>query len=171
MTARAAIVLLTLLALAGCRGGDEIAAAPREPGPDAVGYYCRMTLKEHKGPKGQILAKGSSEPLWFSSVRDALTYVEQEIVSERELAGFWVNDIGAGPYDDPVPGTWIDAKAAWYVVGSKKISAMGGEEAVPFKERSAAEAFSKGYGGRVVDYLAARREVAEASGGGDSGGT
>jgi copper chaperone NosL len=165
--------LLVILALVGCGRGDEQVAQPREPGPDAVGYFCGMTLKEHKGPKGQILPKGWKDPLWFSSVRDALTYVEQEIVSEREMAGFWVNDMGAGTWDAPAPGSWIEAKSAWYVVGSTKSSGMGGAEAAPFKERGAADAFAKAFGGQVADYATARRQTSESavSDPGDGGGT
>lgn len=170
---RVLLHLLVILALAGCGRGDEQIAAPREPGPDAAGFFCGMTLKEHKGPKGQILPKGWKDPLWFSSVRDALTYVEQEIVSDREMAGFWVNDMGAGTWDVPAPGSWIEAKSAWYVVGSTRSSGMGGAEAVPFKERSAADTFVKAFGGQVADYATARRHTSQsaASDPGDGGGT
>ena len=165
-----AFFLMICIALAGCGRGEEQIATPREPGPDAIGYYCRMTLKEHKGPKGQILPKGWKDPLWFSSVRDALTYVEQDIVSDREISGFWVNDMAQGTWDAPAPGSWIDARSAWFVLSSTKMSAMGGREAVPFGVRSAADAFAKDYGGHVADYLTARREVAEAPEPGSSGG-
>jgi copper chaperone NosL len=151
------ISMLSVFVLSGCGGEPEKVALPREPGPGAIGHYCRMTLAEHKGPKGQILPRGWEEPVWFSSVRDALTYVEQDIVSERELAGFWVNDMAQGTWDKPAPGSWIDARAAWFVVGSSKSSGMGGREAVPFKERGPAEAFAKANGGEVVDYAQARR--------------
>lgn len=152
-------VALSLL-LAAC-GRDEVqVAAPREPDPGAIGYYCRMSLGEHKGPKGQILPRGWSEPLWFSSVRDALTYVEQDIVSERELAGFWVNDMGQGTWETPAPGSWIDARSAWFVVDSKKASGMGGSEAVPFKDKTRAADFANTFGGRVVTYSEARLALA-----------
>lgn len=167
-------VLLTALVLAGACGREApTQAAPREPDGNAVGFYCRMGLKEHKGPKGQILPKGMSDPLWFSSVRDALSYVEMEIVSDQEIAGFWVNDMGEGSWEAPAPGAWVEASTAHYVVGSRKMSGMGGAEAVPFKARSAAEAFASVHGGRVVDYGAARREVAEIGAGeaGEGGDT
>lgn len=164
MSIRSTLIALACLTMTACGpGSEQIAAAPREPGPDSIGYYCRMTLKEHKGPKGQILPKGWKDPLWFSSVRDALTYVEQDIVSEREMAGFWVNDMAVGTWEQPAPGSWIEARSAWFVVGSTKLSAMGGSEAVPFKERAAAEAFVTKHGGRVADYKTALRSVAEAT--------
>jgi copper chaperone NosL len=118
-----------------------------------------MTLAEHAGPKGQILPRGWEEPLWFSSVRDALTYVEQDVVSDREIAGFWVNDMAQGTWENPGTGSWIDARTAHYVIGSSKASGMGGSEAVPFKERSAAEAFAKEHGGEVAGYTEARRAL------------
>lgn len=167
-----ALLALMCLALTAC-SDEQQAAAPREPGPGATGYYCRMTLAEHTGPKGQILPKGWKEPLWFSSVRDALTYVEQDLVSDREMAGFWVNDMAQGTWEAPAPGSWIEARQATFVIGSTRMSAMGGSEAVPFKERTAAAAFAKTHGGHLADYLSARREVAEAPAPGlnDKGGT
>ena len=39
---------------------------------------------------------------------------------------------------------------------------MGGNEAIPFKERAAAEVFVREHGGHVADYAAARRTNAEA---------
>ena len=161
MRSRAVFLALLSLVLAACGRGEEVAAIPREPGPDAIGHYCRMTLKEHKGPKGQILPKGWNDPIWFSSIRDALTYVEQDIVSDREISGFWVNDMAQGTWEVPARGSWIEAKTAWYVVGSTKSSGMGGSEAVPFKEQAAAAAFANDNGGRVTDYMSARRAMAE----------
>lgn len=162
MSLRSLLAATLMLTLAACGEGHQQLAQPREPGPGSIGHYCRMTLAEHKGPKGQILPKGWEEPLWFTSVRDALTYVEQDIVSERELAGFWVNDMAQGTWDTPGPGSWITAQSAWYVLGSSKSSGMGGSEAVPFKNRAAAEAFAKEFGGHIADYPEARREMAEA---------
>ena len=112
-------------------------------------------------PKGQILPKGWKEPLWFSSVRDALTYVEQDLVSDREIAAFWVNDMAQGSWEQPAAGAWVDARNAVYVLGSSKSSGMGGGEAVPFKEKAAAEAFISQFGGRLADYPAARRDIAQ----------
>lgn len=155
-------LLALVLLLSGCSREPVQVAGPREPGPATTGYYCRMTLAEHKGPKGQILPKGWKDPLWFSSVRDALTYVEQDIVSERELAGFWVNDMGQGTWEKPAAGAWVSAKDAWYVIGSTKTSGMGGGEAVPFKERATAQTFAKSNGGQVADYASARKAMAEA---------
>lgn len=162
MIRRKVHIALCCLALAACEpSGPQVAAAPHEPDSAAIGFYCRMSLAEHGGPKGQILPKGWSEPLWFTSIRDALTYVEEDVLSERQLAGFWVNDMSQGTWEHPAPGSWIDAREAWYVVGSTRVATMGGREAVPFKTRAGAETFAAAEGGLVVDYQAARRAVAD----------
>jgi len=172
MSRSAVVILLLCAALAACdQNGEAVIASPREPDSHAVGYYCRMTLTEHPGPKGQLLLKDSADPLWFSSVRDALIYIEQDLTNESEVAGFWVNDMAQGTWEKPAPGSWIEAPKAWYVLGGGKTAAMGGGEAVPFKEQAQAEAFAAEFGGRTGDYSAARREIAKAlAGGSESGG-
>ncbi|MFZ5790946.1 MAG: nitrous oxide reductase accessory protein NosL [Pseudomonadota bacterium] len=154
--------------LAAC-GRSENAAlpTPQEPTSRAVGYYCNMVVTEHPGPKGQIFLKGKTEPIWFSSVRDTFTYLGEEVVNEGELAAVWVNDMAQGSWDHPAAGAWVEARKAWYVVGSHMAAAMGGTEAVPFADRAAAEAFANQYGGEVADYEVARKKI-EASPVGDA---
>ena len=126
MTARIILMIVALSLLGACGPQDEQIARPREPDANSIGFFCRMGLAEHTGPKGQILPKGWTDPLWFSSVRDALTYAEMEVVSEREMAGFWVNDMAQGTWERPAAGSWIAAQEAWYAIDSRKASGMGG---------------------------------------------
>lgn len=171
MKARTLLIVALLPLLGACGPQAEQAVVPREPDANSIGFFCRMGLVEHAGPKGQIVPRGWTEPLWFSSVRDALSYVEMEVVSEREIAGFWVNDMEQGTWEKPAAGSWIVAQQAWYVVDSKMSSGMGGAEAVPFKAKDAAEAFAAAHGGRVVDYAEAKRSVAAGKGSSSSGET
>ena len=160
-----------LFAAAGCSEETTVGGAvPREPDSRATGYYCGMALTEHTGSYGQLLLRGWDEPLWFSSVRDALTYIGQDLVNEEEIAGFWVNDMGAGPWGRPAPATWVEASSAWYVLGSRKTAAMGGLEVVPFKERAKAEVFASEFGGRIVAYADARKDVSGALVANETGG-
>ncbi len=163
MTVKILLMAIAVSLLGACGAQDEQVARPREPDAQSIGFFCRMGLAEHAGPKGQILPKGWSDPLWFSSVRDALSYAEMEVVSEREMAGFWVNDMAQGTWDKPAAGSWIAAQEAWYAIDSRRASGMGGSEAVPFADKRAAEAFVKSNGGRVVDYAEAKRSVANGS--------
>jgi copper chaperone NosL len=159
MTALKLLAIVAVSMLCGCGSAEQQVAKPREPDANSVGFFCRMGLTEHVGPKAQILPKGWKDPLWFSSVRDALTYAETEVVSEREMAGFWVNDMEQGTWEKPAPGAWVAAQEAWYVIESRMASGMGGGEAVPFKDKRRAQVFANENGGQIVDYEEAKRSI------------
>ncbi len=137
-------------ALAGCK--DEPAAAPPAPleiQADATGHYCGMQLSDHSGPKGQIHVS-SGPPYWFSSVRDAIAFTRLP-EEPRDIVAIYVNDMGrASNWDEPEPGTWIDARQAHFVIESSQAGGMGAPEAVPFSDRAAAEAFQAQHGGRIA---------------------
>ena len=145
------IAMLALSGLAGCGDDDEVIAKPAavEPTREASGHYCGMILLDHKGPKAQVHLPDEAEPVWFSSVRDAIafTMLPEE---PKNYTAVYVNDMGVAQWDAPEPGTWIDANGAHYVIGSDRMGGMGVPEAVPFAERDAAERFVAEHGGRIV---------------------
>jgi len=148
------ILLSAVLAasvLAGCKDEVTTAAAPSpiEAQADATGHYCGMLLSDHTGPKGQIHVT-SGPPYWFSSVRDTIAFTRLP-EEPRDIVAIYVNDMGrAGNWDQPEPGTWIDARQAHFVIESDQAGGMGAPEAVPFSYPAAAEAFRAKHGGRVV---------------------
>jgi len=148
----AACLLATALFVVGC-DKDETASAPRpqEPTREATTEFCGMDVLGHPGPKGQIFLKSRKAPLWFSSARDAIAFT---LLPEepRDVAAIYVNDMGRANWDKPEPGTWIEARQAWYVIESSRTGGMGAAETVPFAERSAAENFARQFRGRVVAY-------------------
>lgn len=154
---RIAILFLTLMLTACGNGPEEKPPAPLEPTSSTKGFYCGMTLAEHPGPKGQIHVAGEAGPLWFSSIRDALAYLQLEGATRRVRA-FHVHDMGRADWNTPQAGTWIDATQAYFVLGSRREGGMGGSEVVPFGDKAKAEAFTAGFGGRVLDYTAVRKE-------------
>jgi copper chaperone NosL len=143
---------LAALLLAGCNE-DKTASAPRpqEPTEDAVSFFCGMGVLEHAGPKGQIFLEGKPAPLWFSSARDtvAFTRLPEE---PKSITAIYVSDMGREGWDQLTPGAWVDARKAWYVIGSKRAGGMGATETVPFREKAAADGFAQRYGGRVVAF-------------------
>lgn len=142
---------LALTALAGCKE-DTVKPAPHTLTDAAIGRYCGMMLTEHEGPKGQILLKGSDEPLWFSSARDAVTFT---LLPEepKDIAAIYVSDMGAAPsWERPGPDNWTDAKTASFVIGSTVEGGMGGAEAVPFADAAKAATFAQEHGGKVVAF-------------------
>lgn len=145
-----AIALAAVLALGAC-DGDKTAGVPKPAKltRDDISYFGRMIVENHKGPKGQIHLRDRRKPIWFSSVRDTIAFTMLPEESKR-IAAIYVNDMARASWDRPEPGTWIDARAASYVIGSRRRGGMGAPEAVPFGKRDAAAKFAAKYGGRIV---------------------
>jgi len=143
--------LLALVLLAAC--DDEVSRTLPSPltlNDDAAGYYCQMVILEHDGPKGQLFLDGMIAPLWFSQVRDGLAYLKSP-EQEGEIIVLYVNDMGkAVSYAEPGEDNWIDAREAFYVVGSDAIGGMGAPELVPFGTAKTAQEFAANHGGTVM---------------------
>ncbi|SFY30079.1 copper chaperone NosL [Paracoccus pantotrophus] len=149
---RHALLLVLLLGLAACR--EEVAqdTTPVEMNAQTLGHFCQMNLLEHPGPKAQVHLEGMpGTPLFFSQVRDAIAYARMPEQSHPILA-IQVNDMGApgATWEEPGQGNWIEAKDAFFVMGSVQVGGMGAPEAVPFSSREAADAFVAAQGGRVM---------------------
>ncbi len=145
--------LILMLMLVACR--EEVAQAvdPVKLTDEAIGHYCQMNLTEHPGPKAQVHLDGlPGAPLFFSQVRDAIAYSRLPEQSHTILA-IWVNDMGAAgaTWEEPGAANWIDARTAYYVVGSTREGGMGAPELVPFSDASFARAFADQNGGAVMD--------------------
>ena len=153
-TMRIATALALALALAGC---DQDKATAEPPKPQeiteaSIGHFCGMALTEHAGPKGQIFVAERKEPVWFASVREtfAFTMLPEE---PKRIAAIYVSDMGkATSWQLPEPGTWIDARKAFYVIGGRRHAGMETDEAVPFGEETRAKAYAAESGGRIVAF-------------------
>lgn len=141
------------LVLAGCYGeADAELPSPYEITREASGYYCRMIVADHPGPKAQIHLKGQDAPLWFPSVRDAFTFAMLP-GEAKNIRAIYVNDMGrAKNWRSPEAGTWINVRDAYYVLGSSRMDGMGQREVIPFGTAEAAAAFAAEFGGRVAGY-------------------
>ena len=147
-------ILIVALSLACCGKNDKVTMpSAQELTRDAIGYYCMMTVVEHQGPKGQIILNDRDEPLWFTSVRDTLAFTILP-GEPKNIAAIYVTDIGRASWDSPEPGTWIDARQAWFVVGSDASGGMGAPELVPFGIKADALEFVDLHGGDVFNYEA-----------------
>lgn len=161
---------LLAAALASCENRAEIAPAPQEIPKDAVAVFCGMSLPEHSGPKAQIFLRSEPAPRWFASVHDAFAYT---MLAEepKDISAIYVNDMArAKNWNQPEPGTWIEARKALFVIESGRRGGMAKDEAVPFSNSAAAEEFVKQHGGRLVSF-AGMPESYILPGGGSGGGT
>lgn len=146
-----ALTLGLCLPAAGCEDADTPPPPPAPLTRAAVGHYCGMIVVDHDGPKAQILLRDRDQPIWFSSVRDAVAFTLLPDES-KAIRAIYVTDIAVGPWDQPAPESWIRAGSARYVIGSDRMGGMGQAEAVPFSSEAAAEAFVAAHGGRIVTW-------------------
>jgi len=117
---------------------------------EANGYYCLMTVLNHKGPKGQIILS-DKKVLWFTSVRDTISFT---LLPEepKNIAAIYVNDMTDADWDNPGVDNWINAHNVWYVLGSDRSGGMGAPEAIPFATKEKAELFTRKQGGAVYTF-------------------
>lgn len=164
MIRRLLVAIAAVALLAGCSKQEaRVVPAAHTLTADATGHYCGMLLSEHAGPKGQILLEGQDTPVWFSSVRDTLTFLNLP-EEAKNIAAVYVTDMAKAPsWEQPGADNWVIAGDAFFVIGSDRQGGMGGQEAVPFSTEAAAQAFIKQYHGRIVRLDEAAKSVAAAS--------
>jgi copper chaperone NosL len=152
LSPRVARLLFGLTLVLSACGEDETARPEAQAlTREAIGYYCNMIVADHLGPKGQVILKSQAEPLWFASVRDAIAFTLLP-GEPKDIAAIYVNDMARATWDAPEPDTWIDARAAWYVIDSTRRGGMGAPEAVPFSDLAAAELFAAEFGGHLAPF-------------------
>jgi copper chaperone NosL len=146
-----AAIGMALLALGACHEAGPV-PGPQEPTENSVAEFCGMSLQEHSGPKAQVFVDGRDAPYWFSSVHDMFAFTMVS-VQRLPIRAIYVNDMGkARNWDHPEPGTWIEARGAYFVIGSGRRGGMNEEEAIPFGTEAAARGFVAEHGGRVVRF-------------------
>ena len=123
---------------------------------EANGYYCLMTVVNHKGPKGQIILD-DGKVLWFTSVRDTISFT-LSAEEPKNISAIYVNDMADADWDKPGLDNWINAYTAWYVLGSDKAGGMGTPETVPFSTKQKADSFIKRYNGKIYKFDAIPKE-------------
>lgn len=144
-------MLLLLLVLSGCEENATIEVpAANTLTRDASGYYCLMTVLNHKGPKGQIILS-DNKVLWFTSVRDTIAFT-QSPEEPKNIAAVYVNDMTNANWDNPGEDNWVEAKDSWFVLNSKRSGGMGAAEAVPFSTKKKAELFVTKEGGGIYSF-------------------
>lgn len=150
MSIRTAMLCAALLAGCSSQEARDAAPPPAQINEDAIGYYCRMNVIEHAGPKAQIFIKGEDEPVWFSQARDGVVFTRLP-EETAEITAFYVTDMGgSGDWNAARDFAWIPAADAYFVIESARTGGMGAPETVPFGDRAAAERYRTENGGRIV---------------------
>jgi copper chaperone NosL len=135
-----------ILALAGCT--QVVATQAIEPTEGATCSLDDMLLADFPGPKGQIVYD-RGEPEFFCDTVELLSAILQP-EQQRRVAGVFTQDMAKAAWDKP-RGQWIDAKSAFYVIGSRKTGSMG-PTLGSFRSEGDAQAFAQANGGKVLRF-------------------
>ena len=124
---------------------SELSAEPIDPvDPNERCAVCGMMVAKYNPWITQIHAQGE-KPAMFDGVKDMMAYYFNPQVyggkGNMSTAVLWVKDY--------YTLTWLDGRAAFFVVGSDVMGPMG-EELVPFDSHGAAENFLRDHKGTKV---------------------
>jgi len=144
---RTAAAIAVLLIMAAC-GDAAHSLAAGEPGDDAVCALDGMSINDYPGPKAQIVARDGRID-YFCTLSELF-----EVLfggdGEHAAGASYVQDMGQADWNRP-RGHWIEARSAFYVLGSRAQGAMGPTIGT-FSRPQDAQAFAAREGGRVLDY-------------------
>ena len=156
-----AILIASLAAaLAACNAQDK-AAGPLEFTSETACSLDGMVLADYPGPKAQILYTQGDPDFFCDTVEMFSIYLRPE--QKRGIAAVFVQDMGKADWASP-KGHWIDAKTAFYVVGSRREGSMGPTIA-SFGAENDAQRFAAEFGGKVMPFSAVTPEMATLDGG------
>lgn len=160
-------VLVASLAAAGLAACSDDAAQQQSLAPVEIdrATSCEldgMLLADYGGPKAQVHYAGQERPVFFC---DTVELFNSLLAGEqvRAVRAVYVQDMGQANWDEP-QGHWMDAKAAFYVVGSKRHGSMGPTLA-SFAQEADAQKFAQEYGGVVHPYAGITLDMVDLTGG------
>jgi copper chaperone NosL len=113
-------------------------------------HLCGMIIEGFPGPKGQLFNKTSYISHKFCSTRDLFGFLLQP-ENVRQVKEVYVHDMGKTPWQKPTDEFFINAKDAWFIIGSSKNGAMG-ETIASFSQQNDAKAFSTEFGGKLYRF-------------------
>lgn len=145
---RPAFVLIAGGLLAACVDGRSASNGPITITDDSYCSLDGMALGDYPGPKAQIhYAQGAPE-LFCDTVEMFSIYLMSG--QERPVVALYVQDMARNDWDHPTDH-WIDARSAYYVIGSKRRGSMGPTLA-SFAREPDAVAFAGKEGGKVLAF-------------------
>ncbi len=115
-------------------------------------HLCGMLIMQFPGPKGELFEPVDGQPVArkFCSTRDLFAYYFQP-ENQHNVKEIYVHDMAQASWEQPGNDHLIDARTAWYVLGSSQQGAMGVTLA-SFSQEAHAKLFSKNYGGRILAF-------------------
>jgi copper chaperone NosL len=162
LVALAAIGSLGLLAGCGERASEAQALAPVEIDRSTSCELDGMLLSDYPGPKAQVHYVGQDKPSFFCDTVElfSILLAGEQVRAARAV---YVQDMGKADWDAP-QGHWVDAKAAFFVLGSKRHGSMG-PTIGSFAQEADAARFAAEYGGKVLRFGDIKADMVDLTGG------
>ncbi len=147
---RVMAVLFAGLLLAACDKAPEssFSDAPVAFHPNDECHVCGMVISEFPGPKGQVVERDGVKK--FCSTAEMLGWWLQP-ENHHDTARLYVHDMGRSHWDSPDDTHLIDARTAFYVLGTGLKGAMGVVLA-SFADETKAQKVAADTGGRVLRF-------------------
>lgn len=161
MSLRALLAAAGLAALLGACAREQ---PPVRPAEITAGSLCAldgMPIADYPGPKAQILYEDGPPEFYCDTVEMFAMVLQPE--SARRVRAVFTQDMARADWTEP-RDHWIDARAAFYVEGSRRKGSMGPTFA-SFARREDAAAFAREHGGRVLTFGEVTPEMADLRGG------
>jgi copper chaperone NosL len=156
---RRAVLVAAVALVAAC--ADQVATRAIEPAADAACALDGMLLADFPGPKGQVLYDQGAPDFFCDTVELVAALLAPE--QHKRVVAVYTQDMAQASWDKP-QGHWIDARAAFYVVGSRKTGSMGPTLGT-FAHEADANAFARDNGGKVLRYAEITPQMVTLDGG------
>ncbi len=127
---------------------SSFSEAPVAFHPNDECHVCGMVINEFPGPKGQVVERGGVKK--FCSTAEMLGWWLQP-ENRHDDAKLYVHDMGRSQWDAPDDKHLINARTAYYVIGTGLKGAMGVVLA-SFADEANAQKVAADTGGRVLRF-------------------
>ena len=147
------LAALAVFTLTACSSDEEQTIAKPDPVHIESGdecHVCGMAITKFPGPKGEAITEKDQHVRKFCSTRDMFAWVLQPENVDRNHT-LYVHDMAQTDWQSPDDTALIDAREAFYVVGSERTGAMGPTLA-SFATRTDADSFAAQHGGEVLAF-------------------
>ena len=116
-------LVLGLFLECGPRGLQRRSRSSTAPATRTYAGSDRSLLRHERArtrrPQGPDYPASRTDPIWFSSARDAIafTMLPEE---PKDIRAIYVSDMAKAPsWEDPGANNWVDARQALFVIGSR----------------------------------------------------
>lgn len=156
-----AVAALLVALTAGCGTREQPLPSPHEVTDTTVSVLDGMSLNDYPGPKAQIVYADGQADFFCDTLGLFSVFLRPE--HDRKIGAMYVQDMASTDWRHPV-GHWIDAKQAYYIVGSKQLGAMG-QTFASFAKEDDARRFMQAEGGKLYRFDGISIDMATTDGG------